>query len=180
MIITKGPADSAGPQSVKNCIFERVVIGRGYALLVICTDDVHHNKRKTHQSRPPCQRGQLINCQKQFMSGGFSGRNLRIRPALRRIRTKVLRIPPTSLTLGHLPLTREAWVLPHKIVSLRNKRQFFQLSICFPKNSATVEARRWSDSPRDSLSSSRSIITQPRISPWQRMGAATPRWYFSE
>ena len=79
--------------------------------------------------RPPCQRGQLINCVKQFMSGGFSGRDVRIRPTLRRIRRNVLRIPPTSLSLGHLkvncpegareatlgcPLTREAWVLPHQ------------------------------------------------------------------
>ena len=34
----------------------------------------------------------------------------------------VLRIPPTSLALGHLPLTREAWVLPHQCLFRGNDK----------------------------------------------------------
>ena len=64
--------------------------------------------------------------------------------------------------------------LPH-ILQLIDDRFRDYDSICFPRNSATVEARRWSSSVGISPPSSMSIITQPRMSPWQRMGAATPR-----
>lgn len=54
-----------------------------------------------------------------------------------------------------------------------------QLSICFPRKPAAVWASFWSASCRGVSFSCRSIITHPIRSPWDRIGAATPRWYLS-
>ena len=99
-------------QEIAPQAFPSVTTAFGLAMTAVVGDWSFFRRGGT--SRPPCQRGQLLNCRKQFRSGGFSGRAVRIRPTLRRIRRNALRIPPTSLLLGHLPLTREAWVLPHQ------------------------------------------------------------------